>query len=606
MNAIASAVDYAPYELASAATLAEEPATITPEPQKPNYDWDAIFSHLEARLGMMRTVRYPKWAYWAQLAEWILPERYRWLCTPNQWSRMGPINQQIVDTTGTWAAEICSSGMVDGLMPTSRTWFKVKVGVPDFEPDADAKEWLESAEGRAYLVLAQSNFYDVMAQAAQDETVFATAPVVMYEDFEKVISCRIPCAGEYYLSSSSRMTIDTMYFEFTFTVIQIVEMFRLENCPEQIQKLWEEGGASLENEFVVACAIEPNFPISGRGRNRGKDIEVVTGNFPFRELYWLKGIKAGKELSKRGFRLKPFAVFRWAKVGNDPYGIRSPGMVALGDIKQLQQETRRKAEAIEKQVRPPMGADPALKNEPSSILPGNITYMDTSNGKKGFFPLYEVKSNLGDMKDDLKEIQGRIERSFLVDVFMAITQMEGVQPRQNLEIAERKQEKLQRLGPVVGLWKTEAQHLLGRLFEIMDQRRLLPPKPKSLQGVPLKFDFLDMVTLAQIGAETAAMEQGFKVGGELSLAAKSAGLPDPLRTVNLDEAMRIYMERVTFPTKAMFTPQEVVQQDQARAKVTQQQQALQATPPMVQAAQTLSQTDIGGGQQALASILGRQ
>jgi hypothetical protein len=37
-------------------------------------------------------------------------------------------------------------------------------------------------------------------------------------------------------------------------------------------------------------------------------------------------------------------------------------------------------------------ANPEIKNEPSSIIPGMITYMSTEGGKKGFFPLFEVQS----------------------------------------------------------------------------------------------------------------------------------------------------------------------------------------------------------------------
>ena len=48
-----------------------------------------------------------------------------------------------------------------------------------------------------------------------------------------------------------------------------------------------------------------------------------------------------------------------------------------------------KAEFLEKCVRPPMGADVELKNEPASIIPGSITYVNTSSGKKGFFPLFD-------------------------------------------------------------------------------------------------------------------------------------------------------------------------------------------------------------------------
>ena len=50
-------------------------------------------------------------------------------------------------------------------------------------------------------------------------------------------------------------------------------------------------------------------------------------------------------------------------------------MDALGDIKQLQLEQKRKAQAIDKNVNPPMIADPSMKNEPASLLPGAVTSM---------------------------------------------------------------------------------------------------------------------------------------------------------------------------------------------------------------------------------------
>jgi hypothetical protein len=44
-------------------------------------------------------------------------------------------------------------------------------------------------------------------------------------------------------------------------------------------------------------------------------------------------------------------------------------------------------EQIEKIVRPPMGVEPALKNEPFLIVEGHITYFSIGAGKKGFFPV---------------------------------------------------------------------------------------------------------------------------------------------------------------------------------------------------------------------------
>ena len=209
----------------------------------------------------------------------------------------------------------------------------------------------------------------VKAQAFQDVTVFGTAPVIIYSDFEDVVRFYLPCAGEYFLATGARLTVDTFDREFVLTVSQIVEMFGLENCPKDVQAMWINGGASLDQEFVVCHCIEPNFAVSKKGTK--EKINFIPGVFAYREIYWLKGIESDRPLSKMGFHKKPFMVARWATTSNDPYG-RSPCMDALGDSKQVQQETRRKAEFIEKGVRPPMGANPELKNEPSSIVPGKM------------------------------------------------------------------------------------------------------------------------------------------------------------------------------------------------------------------------------------------
>ena len=253
------------------------------------------------------------------------------------------------------------------------------------------------------------------------------------------------------------------------TVEQIVDMFTIENCPQQIERHWTTGGSSLDLEFVVGHAIEPNFEIAPRGSSQKKPISVVPGTYPFREVYWLRGIKTERPLSRKGFHEQPFMVGRWSTVSNDAYG-RSPCMDAIGDQKQIQQETRRKAEFIEKGVRPPMGANPELKNEPASIIPAHITYMSTEGSKKGFWPLFEVQPAwLAGLTQDIDKVAGRIEKCLFVDLFMAISRMEGVQPRNELELTKRDLERLQELGPFVELFENEfAGPAIRRVLAILD------------------------------------------------------------------------------------------------------------------------------------------
>ena len=598
------AEDYssAPYEHMSPTLLAQQPITLKNQ-APPGKDWSAIYSICESRLGMLRSWRYSWWAYWASLAEYILPRRYHWLVVANRMTRGSPINQSIVDSTATLAMQTCASGLWTGLTSPSRPWFKL--GDSYDQLDRDGKYWIEDTERKLYTVLGQSNFYTTMAQAFQDVSTFGTAPVIIYEDSEDVIRCYSPCAGEYYLDVGGRLSVDTLYREFTLNTTQIVEMFTLENCPQQIRTAWETGGASLSLEHVVAQAIEPNAAISPRhGTGNDANVTVVPSHFPWREVYWLKGVKTDRELSRRGFNERPFMAARWSTVSNDPYG-RSPGMDALGDIKQLQQETRRKAELLEKVVRPPMGADPELKNEPSSILPGQITYMSTAGGRKGFFPLFEVNPQaLQPIVQDIKEIQDRIKRCFFTDIFMAISQMEGVQPRNELELTKRDLERLQILGPFIELFETEfAGPAITRVLSIMRRRGMLLPLPQSLQNVPLKIEYISILKLAQRATETVAMKDTLGMAGSMSAAAKAAGVPDPLRIFNLDAAMRRYADMSSFPADALYTDQEVREQDAARQSAQAKQQAIAPTMAGVQAAKTLSETNVGGNS-ALNALLG--
>lgn len=587
-----------------ASLLSLQPVSLNPKPERDDLQWGVIFDHLEARLGSLRMWRYSWWNYWGVLAGFFLPRRYHFLVVANRMQRGNPINDAIIDSTGTLALETCASGMWTGLTNPARPWIKFDSQLPWVTIDADGQEWIDDTTERVYTVLAQSNFYTQMAQAFQDLALIGTAPFVIYEDFEDVIRVYLPCAGEYYLGAGARLSVDTFYREFTFTVAQIVEMFGVDNCPENVRKAWGQGGSDLDVEYVVAHAIEPNYALANKGTGKA-DIKVVPAIFTYREVYWLKGVKTTKPLSVAGFHTKPFMAMRWSTVSNDAYG-RSPCMTALGDVKQVQLETRRKAEFIEKLVRPPMGANPEMRNEPSSIVPGNVTYTNTDGSKKGFWPLFEVQpAALAPMIADIEAVNKRIEKALFVDVFMAITQMQGVQPRNELELTKRDLERLQKLGPVITLVEEELKMAVARIVDIMTRRKMLKPKPQSLQNVPLKISFLSIMRVAQQSSTAVGMKDFFATMGGLSSAAKAAGVPDPLRVVNLDKSARKFADVTNLPAELLYTDQEVQQHDQIRMQETQKAQAPDQATAAVNAAKTLSETQLPSGNSALGALTGQ-
>lgn len=577
------------------------------KPKKEPDWWGLLYTHVESRRAALRTWRWSWLLHWQQLASMFLPRRWQWLyIVANRMIRGYPVNDQIIDSYPLQAVRVCAAGIWTGLMSPSRRWFSFSLALPNDNLDEAGKAWLEDTAMRVDVVFHQSNFYTQAAQLCQDVVVFGTSPMIIYEDEQTVIRAYLPCPGEYYLGVGARFTNDTLYREFTLTILQVVEMFGIENCPREIQELWRSGGGSIDQEVVVCHAIEPNFDLASRSGN--KRVKVLSHLFTYREVFWLRGQKNAQPLSVRGFREKPFMSARWSTVSNEPYG-RSPCMDALGDAKQVQLEEIRKAEFIEKGVRPPMGADPELKNEPASIIPATITYMNTAGGKKGFWPLFEPNAVwLQGITADIDKVVARIQSCLFVDVFLAITRMEGVQPRNELELTKRDLERLQQLGPFIELFETEfAGPAIMRTMEIMRRRGMLKPMPPSLQKMPLKVEYQSIMRMAQESAEAVALKDFLTSMGGASAAAKAASLPDPLRRVDLDAWTKALAKATHMKQDVLYTDDEVEQHDQARAEAMEQSQKeaqiVPATKEAVNAAKTLSQTKLPNGT-ALDAILG--
>ena len=87
----------------------------------------------------------------------------------------------------------------------------------------------------------------------------------------------------------------------------------------------------------------------------------------------------------------------------DVYG-NSPGMEALGDIKQLQHEQLRKAQGIDYQTKPPLQVPAYMKNRDVDSLPGGVTYVDGQQGK--IETAFNVNLNLQHLFMDIQDVNG--------------------------------------------------------------------------------------------------------------------------------------------------------------------------------------------------------
>lgn len=547
----------------------------------------------------MRNNRYSWWTHGREIADYFTPRRYKWMITPNQQNRGSPINQHIIDSTPMLASSNLAAGLMSGKTSPQSPWFGLRIGNTDSAQTSPTSIWLAQVEYVLRLIFQESNFYTSIAQWFQDLVNFGTAVLLIYEDFENVIICRNPCFGEYYVDLDGKWRPRVLGLEYTMTVRALVEEFGYDNCSSSVRMLWDKSGlngAGLTREIIVAQLIEAN--------DDGRDF--FNQKWPFRECFWEWGGSASPQdggaqglLRQRGYHEQPNITCRWYLTSNDPYG-RSPAMDALGDAKQLQLQSRRKAQAIDKMVNPPLVADIQLKNKPASLLPGGITYVTgfASSGRPGLASVYESKFPVAETSEDLKEIRERIKATFYNHLFQPISQYETRSNITAVEIEQRRAESLIMLGPVFERLDNEGlRPIIERTYAIASRAGILPPAPPEIAGQEMTIKFTSMLSLAQNAVQSAAMQE------VLTLAGGLAGVdPSVMDNIDIDYTMAKFSTLKGNDPRMIRTPAALQKLRADRAKQQQQAMAAQQAQQLAQGAKTLSEADVGGGQNALQAM----
>jgi hypothetical protein len=294
----------------------------------------------------LKNARYPFWTLWREVADYFLPKRYVWLQSSREARTRTAKNPYILDSTGTTACRVLASGMMNGITSPSRPWFRLRVPGFDLEGDAVAL-WADECVRRMLYIMSESNFYNAMAVLYLDLVVFGSGAMLIYEDDDNVIRCYNPALGEFYLGQSYRLTVDTFAREFQQTVSQMVKRFGEKNVSEQVLSKHKSGGANALHSYDISHLIEPN-PKNGS----------IPDHFEYMETYWETARNDDVVLERKGYHELPGIFPRWELTANDAYGT-SPAMDALPDVIQLQQETKRKAQGLDKMVNPRPAATPA-------------------------------------------------------------------------------------------------------------------------------------------------------------------------------------------------------------------------------------------------------
>lgn len=535
----------------------------------------------------LRLARQPWWMHWRELADFFLPRRYVHLQSPQEASRIQTKNPFILDATGTTAARTLASGMMNGITSPARPWFRLRITGFQDELDHASRMWLDETTKRMMQVMAESNFYNSMAVLYLDLVVFGTGAMQIYEDDDSVIHCFNSALGEYYLAQSAQLRVNTFVREFNYTVAQVVQMFGIENCSTRVKDAYTQKGARLQENVKITLLIEPN----------DRKEQGIAEAFTYRQYVW-ETDGTGPEptvLDRRGYYDFPVIAPRWELLANDAYG-SSPAMDALPDVIQLQLETKLKAQGLDKMVKPPVIADVQLQHKPTALMPNGITYVHGINNV-GVKPIYTVNPPLGEMTADINDIRARIREIFHNELFQMISQLDTV--RSASEIDARREEKLVLLGPVLERFENEAlDPAIRRIYSIMDRKGLLPEAPKQISGGNIEIQYVSILATAQSAVSAVPTERLLQVVGNL-VAIK----PDIMDILNWDETIRGYAEAIGVRARDLNSRDATNKMREAAAAAADQQQGMEMAGATAQGAKLLSETDVGGGVNALQRLM---
>jgi hypothetical protein len=541
---------------------------------------ETLRDKLERRLAGMKAVRQDYEEECKEVARFAQPSRSRFLATDkDKGARRRTWNKRLLDPHGIEAFRTLTNGMTSGLSSASRPWFSLTLKDEEIAAEDEVRDWLSEVERRMYAFLAQTNFYGATKSGYAELGLFGTEACVAVEHRSAGLVFHPLTFGEYWIAVGTAMVPDTLYRECTMTARQMVDSFG-----NKASKAARQAYDRSDHNQIFTCfhAIEPN----------DEHDDARFGSKPWRSAYWDQASDKTHDdafLRLSGFEEQPFWAARWDVVGSDTYGV-SPGFEALPSLRELQMQNKRRNEAIDQMVKPEKIVPPGVR---LTGQPGNTVSSSGVDKDQIIIPYQMPYQAVAAIGEEIEKCRRQIDGLSFADLFNAITNMRGIQPRNVEEIASRNEEKLTQLGPVIeNIGKEKLSVAIDRVFGVMMRGNMLPPPPDVLRGVDIDVEFISILHQMQRMVGIGQIERTAAFVGNLAAAS-----PDALDKLDTDQMIDEYASRAGAPAK-MIRGDDKVQEIRAQRAAQQKAAQMAATMPAVQqgadAARLLSETDVGG------------
>lgn len=490
--------------------------------------------------------------HWQELSEYIAPTRGMFFERPLNERKLIDYKKLVNNTIGI-AVDTLSAGMLNGLTSPSREWFKLTTPMNE---NVEVAQWTNKIKEQMEYIFQKSNFYNTLHNVYQELAVFGTACFFVEKDYDNVIHCTQFTINEYCLMYDTKGLPCMFGREFYMSVQQVVETFGYENCSVGVQSQYDNKNYTQDVKvYHLVC----------ENKNRDKS-KKDNKNFKYRSLYW-QNDNEDKFLRESGYNYFPVIAPRYAvNSTQDTYGY-GIGDKVLGDCRMLQKMERVKLIGLQKVVEPPLLVSSQVQGK-INVAPNGVTRFSGTTDS-AVYPMYKVALDLPSLSAEIANVERRITNNFYYDVFLMLTSQEYSRMTAT-EVAERHQEKLMMLGPVLQRLNSELlDPMIQITFQIMLDNGMIPPPPEIIQGGELKVEYVSIIAQAQKAQGMAEINQGTAFLGQLAQV-----FPQVLDVVNPDRLVLTAYDKIGVDPSVIRSPKEIEAIRQQRAMQQAQQQQI--------------------------------
>lgn len=493
------------------------------------------------RLGKLKQIRSPWESLWQDCTDFVNPRRGDFNAQKSQGDRTR--YDKVYDSTAPLANEQLAAGLHGYLTAPSETWFNLMLERMQ-EQDEMTMAWLQDVVETMFRDVfhsPNSNFGSMIHELYLDLGSYGTGVLYIEDRPGKAINFRTYHLAECYVAENAEGSVDTLYREYKHTGRQLVQLYK-DKLPEKfIEGVYKDP----HKEFTVLHAVEP--------RDSFNPDSKLAVNMPFMSAKILQEEKIVLENS--GFNEFPYMVPRWTKTAGEVYG-RSPAMTAMPDIKMINEMSKTVIKAAQKATDPPLLVPDDGFMLPLRTIPGGLNYYRAGT-QDMVKPLVEgVRPDIG--LDFIESRRQHVLKTFHVDWM----QMREGPSMTATEVLQRQEERMRLMGPMVGRLQFELLGpMIDRVFNIMARRKMLPQPPSTIEGRPLRIDYVSPVARAQKTQQLFSFTRLME-----SLVPLANVKPEVFDNIDADGTVRWAAKLLDAPTETLLTQEKLDELRQGRAQ----------------------------------------